>query len=108
MDALQEVQNWSQASIRTTLPRAPARLIGAPLTHEEGSSEPNSGAIGPGALLGEQAARAATKGKIERRSMVVLFRRPAPHLAARRPGVPPGPRRPAPRRRRWPDLRRRG
>src|SRR5262245_40490898 len=68
MDALQEPQAGSQASTRTTLPRASARLMGAPLTHEDGASEPNSGTAGP---TGEQAARAATRGKIEGRCMVL-------------------------------------
>src|SRR5262245_15129324 len=76
MDALQETQNRSQASISTTLPRDASRLIGAPLTHADGESDSNSGATGPaGGVVGEQAARAAIAGKMDRRSMVVLQER---------------------------------
>src|SRR5262245_31057842 len=73
MDALQELQKRSQASIRTTLPRDASRLIGAPLTHADGESESNSGATGPaGGGVGEQAAMARTAGKMEKRSIIVL------------------------------------
>src|SRR4051812_40945662 len=77
MDSMQVLQDGDHASTRTTLPRAEARRMGAPLTHAEGSVEPNSGTTGPS--LGReqpatiaQAASETASFKVERRSMVLL------------------------------------